>query len=805
MMKLFYVELLKLGTKRIISGMVGILLLVSCGLYLQTEWKKHSNVIGVIDELDRLVMEYQHLPPEEGWKQTNILIDELNFYSFMAKEALFGEHVPELKEQLDEQKLQNPDAVKRYNASDYANDKELLSKDLLLYEELRAQFQAIKDHRSFLNEMEEKATDLLSVSIFQKEDSFSYRNILQTLKDYKPLESIKLQIGLENGLVSSTRFSPVDLCMAVISYMLAFYLFYYEREVGLLRLIRSTTKGRMETVVVKLIVMVLFTVLMSLLFYGSLLAVASKVYGFGDVNRYIQSMSSFKLGIQLVTVKEYLMLYVVIKSFANVLIGLLMALLFSLFRRPAPVFMLLLVCIGTSFVFYTQIHPASYMNSLKYINPVAFLDVFQLFADYRTINLFGYPVSRTILSGIVGGLAIVLLFVLTSIAYTRQWSVPFQLPFRYVIDRIRVWFYRQRKFNFLIQHEWYKLFMSGRGWIVFLLAVILSVQMIQSAGRSYTMTEANYNEYMKQLSGAVDEKAKGFMESENLRFIEIGLEEQEGEEAYTSGIISEDAYNLKKTEWNAFKNREEAFRIVALQYAGLLDVQKGKGIDVNFINQITSDELFDRQSRDIMIAILYTALLGMLLSTLFTIDYKNNEIILLRATLFGRGKLFVRKLMIAYSSALVLLALLNIPKFINLQQHYPAIDWSAPIQSLALYRDLPWSTTIKEYLVIIGVLQVIGVLVIVHMSHLVSILVRKQTLSLLLQGAILIAPLVLTYLGFDQLILFTFNGVFMAPFVLDSTNATSIGLLYTGGLLLIGVGMGMVAWRLFNRQVRKGD
>ncbi|MEK5040273.1 hypothetical protein [Sporosarcina sp. FSL K6-3457] len=805
MRKLYYVELLKLGTKRIIFGMIGILLLASCGLYLQTEWKKHSNVIAVIDELDRLVIEYQHLTPEEGWKQTNILVDELNFYSFMSKEALFGEHVPELKKKLDEQKRENPDAVKRYNASDYAKDKELLSKDLLLYEELRAQFQAIKDHPSFLNEMQEKAVDLLSVSIFQKENSFSYRNILQTLKDYKPLESIKLQIGLENGLVSSTRFSPVDLCMVVISYMLAFYLFYYEREVGLLGLIRSTKKGRMETVIVKLIVMVLFTVLVSLLFYGSLLAVAYKLYGFGDVNRYIQSMSAFKMGIQLVTVKEYLVLYTIIKSFVNVLLGLLMVLLFSVFRRPTPVFLLLLACMGTSFVFYTQIHPASYMNSLKYINPVAFLDVFQLFADYRNINLFGYPVSRIMLSSIVGGLSIVFLFVLIAIAYTHQWSVPFKIPFRNVINRIRMWFYRQRKFNFLIQHEWYKLFISGRGWIVFLLAVILSVQMLQSAWRSYTMTESNYNEYMKQLSGVVDGKAKEFIESEDLHFIEIGLEEQKGEDAYTSGIISEDAYNLKKTEWNAFKNREEAFRIVALQYAGLLDIRNRTGIDVKFINQITSDELFDRQSRDIMIAILYTALLGMLLSTLFTIDYKNNEIILLRATLFGRGKLFVRKLMIAYSSALVLLALLNIPKFIVLQQYYPVMDWSAPIQSLSLYRDLPWLITIKEYLVMIGVLQVIGVLAIVHMSQLVSILVRKQTLSLLLQGAILIVPLVLTYLGFDQLILFTFNGVFMAPFVLDSTNATSIGLLYTGCLLVIGIGAGMAAWRLFNRQVQKGD
>lgn len=134
-----------------------------------------------------------------------------------------------------------------------------------------------------------------------------------------------------------------------------------------------------------------------------------------------------------------------------------MALLFIGSQRPTPVYVTLFVLIGISFICYTQIHPNSYMNSLKYLNPVAFLNVFHFISDYRNIYWFGYPVSKAALSYITGGTFIVLGTLGALWLYAFQRNLTIRLPWGNVGQRFRTWTFRIRGFVVLIAYS----FMNG--------------------------------------------------------------------------------------------------------------------------------------------------------------------------------------------------------------------------------------------------------------------------------------------------------------------------------------------------------
>ncbi|MEQ7050908.1 hypothetical protein ABN764_09640 [Paenibacillaceae sp. P-4] len=802
-MRLLYYELYKIGTKKLLIGFIPILLIMNISLYTYTEWQQNGSLIRNMHHYQLVESTYQSLPIQEGYRTASSKMQELELFNLFASEAVIATHNPEWKKEIEAKKQQQPEAVTAYLSSPYVNNNNLLKRDLLLYSKIAQQYKAIIDYRSRMLEMQQRAADMLSVTIFQ--DNASSRNIHKTLKDFAPLQQLPLQIGLEEGIVSSTSFTPLDVTVVVLLFLITIYIFHREREAGLLPLLHTTRRGRLDTAAVKLGILTFVTLLLSLLFYGSILLVANYLYEFGDWNRYIQSMTSFQGAVQPLTVLEYLLQYLILKSFACLLIAIMMALLFIGSQRPTPVYVTLLAMLGISFICYTQIHPNSYVNSLKYLNPVAFLDTFNFISDYRNIYWFGYPASKATLSYITGGSFIVIGTLGALWLYTLQRSIGIYLPWSNVWQNIRIWTFRIRRSNSLFLHECYKLMITGRAWIILGIGLFLTLQMIQTEARTYNLEEAIYNQYLMKLQGPLTSDKKVFMEAERQRFNQLGNEQAEWEQRYIKGEITRSTYQDKQLEWKIFLDKEKSFRLVEKQYQYLLAIQAQTGHTASFVNKLTSDQLFDRPSRDIVQGILYLSLLCALVSPIFTQDYHNNSVFLLRATLHGRSRLFTYKLAIALCLSLVLLAMTYSPMYINLTRHYPAIDWTASIQSVEQFETLPWNLSIINYVCLVNVLQALGCMLLIPVIQLLSIFVRKQALSLMLLTAILISPLALAYIGFKQLASVTFNGLFLLTSFLRDESATMMAATYFGSLLVISAGAAVFGWRKYNGQFTRKE
>ena len=145
------------------------------------------------------------------------------------------------------------------------------------------------------------------------------------------------------------------------------------------------------------------------------------------------------------------------------------------------------------------------------------------------------------------------------------------------------------------------------------------------------------------LSGKLDEERVNFVEEENERFERLPEEFANVYNSYQEDEITLQEYNQKTSELEAFALKGKAFQNVYDYYQYLLEIKETKGLEVGFVNKISSDYIFDNKSRDIINGILYTVLLILCLCVIFPNDYKNNMIAILKCTKNGRFRLFVCK------------------------------------------------------------------------------------------------------------------------------------------------------------------
>ncbi|NGP60812.1 hypothetical protein FLT15_21520 [Paenibacillus thiaminolyticus] len=802
-MTLIGYELLKVCHRRVFA-LLAVLLLIGNGLfYYNTQFREQIALIQHRDEYERLEQQYRSLPTDEGLAVAARQADLLALYSTFAQDGTIAEEIWE--QAINEAKQAHPQEYKQYKQSPYAGNPELIGRDLYLIERIKEQYEHMEQYRRTMDEMGTRAEEMLSVSIFYQEGTYSYRNIGKTVQDFEPLRGLPLQLGLEEGLTSGARLQSTDMCLVALLFLLCIILFQLEKEEGLTRLLRSTCNGLLGLWGAKWVVLSLLTVLLSFLYHGSILVVSEQLYGFGNLHRYIQSMPSFQGAVEALTVGQFLVLYLLLKAAANLLFAWTLAALFLLFRRAGGIYLATAALLGISFLSYSVIHPNSYLNMLKYMNVVAFFDSFQLLADYRNLNVFGYPVKKTTLTYWIGGAVMILLPVLCAWLYVSDAGIGSRLPWDRWRGRLNAAWFKLRRTNSILMHEGYKLFISGKSILLLLLAGVIVYQQIDWDERRFDFDSIVYNRYLDQISGAINEDKLNFLQEERAKYDDLPRQFAYWYEQYTTGSIDFTVYNTEKLKLEEFAKQAKAFQYIEEQRDYLLRLQEDRGIMGSFVNVTSSDALFNRQQSDLRDGLLYAVLLLAGLSPLFALDYRYGMMAILRSTHHGRGNLFLSKHAVAYLYSVFLLLLLQIPKFYNMLRHYPDIDWQAPVQSIEVLGHVEGSLSILQYVLLIGVFQIGGVLLLVHVILFLEVLIRKQAVLLLITTAIVIIPLGLQYMGWKSIDSISFNLIFQLYHAFPTSQYALKMSIYYGTLLLLGIGCGIGAWRTFNSFIQKGD
>ncbi|MDQ0115052.1 hypothetical protein [Paenibacillus harenae] len=755
-MKILHYEILKLFKKKVMIALIPLLLLSNCWIFIQQELNDHREIIEHREQYAAYEAQFRDLPIEQAYNLALVTRDKLGGFQYY----------------LFIQQNQNSDIVDMFEAdenyqrygslypdSEYVNNEPLLLLHSNFNFTVMEQLEALMAYPDYVTRIEVQANNMLKYSIFNQQDSFTYRNILKTPKDFEEVKNAPLQLSLDYGVVSSTTFRMTDIMILTILLMLSIFIFSTEREQGQFMLLRTMKHGRARLFISKLQLLIGSTIFISLLFYGSIMLIANRLYGFGDGLRYIQSMGTFKFAHLTLTVNDYLTLFLIGKLMMCVVLALIFAIIFLLFNHLSKSFVVLALLLSSSYMAYQFIHPSSYINIFKYINIIAFFDTSYLLTNYVNLNLFGYPVNREYVSLFVIILLVLLLIVVCSIAFAKssaKLNGSSWIILRRIMQGVAKIINGSSSIS-IIWHESIKQLWTAKGWIVLISAVLICVHDINSAKMIMDNDQYYYNEYMDKLSGPLTKEKQAFVEQEMKRMDNAEKDSKLTTLQYQAGEISFEQYKAAQDELAQLVLRGRAISNVYSQYQNLLEIKLTRNIDVYFVNQISADYVFNNVNRDQINVIIIGLLLTLYLASSYTLDHRYQLLKLLKTTKRGRLRYFTTVWLFGLGSVTLVLILIYIPQYINVLRLYPSIEWQAPIQSLKQFGALDMQITLKQLVVIVSICQWIGVLAISIVFLLLSHWLKRLSLTLLSGIVLVLCPTFTTWLGYNEVTKYTLH------------------------------------------------
>ncbi len=124
--------------------------------------------------------------------------------------------------------------------------------------------------------------------------------------------------------------------------------------------------------------------------------IIGNMYGFGNLNRPIQSVDGFIGSAWKINAGQYFLLFFCGKLFAAaVFVGVIIWICLrgkNILRTSIA----LILLTGIEWALYTGISPNSWLSILRWCNLFSFIRTENFFQTYETVNLFSYPVSSVI-------------------------------------------------------------------------------------------------------------------------------------------------------------------------------------------------------------------------------------------------------------------------------------------------------------------------------------------------------------------------------------------------------------------------
>ncbi len=661
---------------------------------------------------------------------------------------------------------------------------------------LISQLEYIKSYDVFISSLDQRTQAMLNSSLFRTKGSFALRNIEKTQSDFDKMKTIKLSIGNDSGVLTISKFIYTDGLLIAFLFILCYYIFTVERENGFLKILKATVKGHLPVIFSKIIVLLLFTILGVTVVYGTELYLAKQMLGFGDLSRYIQSISAFRDCPVILTIGEYLLCFLFTKLAVMLLVALILALFFQLSESSSFIYLLILVFFCVEYLFYLLIHPASVFNLLKYINIFSFLDTFGMFRIYTNINLFGYPCNRIFITVVSIIIASILLILINLRLFTLRWQ-GFTRP--HPVNRL----FQRRKRYFgsvsLLYHEFYKTFFTNKRFLVVLALGFILYCSIDQTPLYVNRETSSYLTFINKYEGILTEDKNSLIQAEINDINSIPDKMVAISEKYKNGTSSKEEYQneFNSLQFDIEKNVGFSRFEKQFEYLTSLELSSKPG----FVSEVSSDYLFDNAKRDYIYAIYIVVLIIVCISCIFPVDSQSGMENILRCTVGGEKKLFYIKTIVATLFSSILFILISFMSYINMFLKYRISDVKLPIQSIQKYANLTIEFSIIGFIIFAIFLTLLTVVMITQIVILQSLLLRKQSLVILCSSVLFLFPLFLGYIGVTTLNFLSINNSFQLFQTMSDNSNMKENILYFIAVVVITLGVTFINVRIYRKKI----
>lgn len=743
-MKLFIYELKKVLNKRIFLVVVALCLVINGFLLYSSQNTEENNLrLTYSDEYGKMLDEYSSMPFDDAKKQieNELLAYEISSRLESLAQADNEELIESYTSELEDYRKNNPEAYKKAVEMSESG-KESFWKNSFLYD-ISQQIEYINSYPDFISEMYDRAKAQSASSIFGDENSFSYKNLYKTAEDYSGLKDTKLSLVNSDSLTATVKYGLTDFFIIAVVLLICIYLFGYERDKGLYSLIRCTKFGRLKTIISKLAVLFVLSAFVSVLFIYSDFIVNDFLYGSTDLSVNVQSISEFRNCTLSVTSGQFLLLFALAKTIGIFVISSLLALVFICFSSSAAMYLTGLGAVGAEYLLYSLIGQNSFLNLLKYINIFYILDGSQFFGSYLNLNIFSNAVTSVPIVLGVFGIVFILCTIFSCVVFCKRNQQKKANIFSKLFEKIKLRFFRINGSTSVLKGEIFKFTIQNKMAVVLVLLLVFAV--VSSFGMvryPYSeVSDADYKAYIEYLEGDITSEKETYITEQQQYFDD--LRQRLDEIAVNSELSESTKQAMSKSIENILNSKGVAFDRVTEQYNRLLGL-KSDGVKARFIDENIYSTFVSSKTREWNDFALLCFVLLIAVPCVFSVEYKNGMINLIRPTKNGKTKLFVRKIAVLLMFTLLSFISVYLPYFIRFINTYGTKSFATPI--VCIFDKLQASCFSVMGTMLVNLLcSLLLALAVVSIITALSIITESNMFTMVLSTVLIIIPCLAVY------------------------------------------------------------
>lgn len=528
-------------------------------------------------------------------------------------------------------------------------------------------------------------------------------NIQKTAMDYAVMEHIPITPGNDLSTLKLLNYGLPSLICLIFSLILVTAALE-ERNCGLLPLLRSCKNGRGNLTLWRFGGLVSGSVLFSLLLYGTTMLASLWMFGPIQQDRTVQSLPEL-FGITVpMSLGQLWGRYLVLGMMVQLMLTALVWGIFALSEHRVLAVFWLAVILGGSLLLYRLLPEQSPVAFLKYANPVAAMNFMRLIGTYRNVPLGTWLVEKSWL--VFGTLAAVPCICVPLALWNGacRYAVAdhgrgYRLVLRFTHGS-RSLYHRTVSLLPFPMLELYKTLVLRRGAVVLLVLLILLASAYRPKTPVYVGDAQVMHDFYEQFGGVgITREVLFYTEELQTELTEVEEQWQQASDAYDSGRISMEEYELAYRRYEAYALRRQALQQIEshLEY---IRQQESLGYDAVMVESTAYEHLLDSSNADRAIEIAAIFTLVVLCAVACSEDTKRGLSALLRSTPKGRGWLAWHKVGESMLFSVAICTLLKGARVYNVAAAYGLPQLWAPVHSLEAFAESPLKVSIASALVL---------------------------------------------------------------------------------------------------------
>ena len=676
-----------------------------------------------------------------------------------------------------------------YESGSYLKYTDSLQFERTLMKDILDELQRIRDYRQTMQNVIREAELKTTFSIYSQSGTFAYRSQLAVAERMEKLLHIQPVYDVSEGVLNAQSSAPTDLLALVLILYICVEIIVTEQKNGMLPILRATRKGRLPLILSKLAAVFVLTFAIACAFWGSNLAFAGGMFGFGDLSRPVQSLRGFSTCTLEISVGGYLVLFFLLKWLAYAAVGILGMALGLAMQNTVPVWLGMGGFLCAEYVLTQTVSPISAWNLFRYVNISNLIFDLDWMSQYRNLDIFGFPVDVLTVSCILLAAILALGILCVCLLFCgRRTPVPRQRVLRLRWPR---WLGRPGRSTVLFGHELWKLLIECGTLVVLVLFAALNLQ------EPYTVTlsteDLYYKNYMQILAGPMDFEKEALLQAEEQRFAEIRRQLAQLERDHAQGKLTDDDLTILQ---QPLKRSLEAEKVLIERVYPRISAVRAlitQGKQAWMVYEPGYEYLFGLSGYQDKAASSALLVAGIILSfaNIYPLEATTGMQPLLNVYIKGRNGTTRNKIAICMLLTTLLFAIAQIPDYWYLIKNYGFPVWNAPICSLPGFEGWSGSVSILGGIVSFEGLRLMAALTLGILVMMVCQWTRSQLTALCITTGIFLLPMLLHLLGVEYLDAFSLFRPLTGTGLLCSANPLPLSLLYyglTAGLGCAGVG-----------------